>query len=123
MAKIVHFEIPVDNGERAEHFYGEVFGWQIKRWGDEPYWLVEAGSETEPGANGALVGRDDLHQHPTLIAGVDDIDAVLARVRARGGVVVQEKLPVPGVGWSAYVRDPEGNLLGLFEPTPASATT
>lgn len=36
--------------------------------------------------------------------------------------VAQPKLSVPGVGWSAYVLDSEGNTIGLFQPdTSANA--
>ena len=123
MAKIVHFELPVDDGARAAAFYGEVLGWQVNRFGEEPYWLVQAGADDEPGANGALVGRDGTHPYPIVIAGVAELDHVLVLVRDNGGEVVQEKLPVPGVGWSAYVKDPEGNLLGLFQPEGPSGPT
>ncbi len=121
MAKIVHFEIPIGDGDRAAAFYGSVLGWQVQRFGEEPYWLVAAGAEEEPGANGALTARDDTHPYPILIAGVEDLDDAIRRVRESGGTVVQEKLPIPGVGWSAYIKDTEGNVLGLFEPTPPAA--
>jgi uncharacterized protein len=75
-----------------------------------------AGEDDEPGANGALVARGDLHRAPVLIAGVADIDGALRRVESYGGKVIQGKLPVPGMGWSAYVLDPEGNTIGLFQP-------
>lgn len=48
-------------------------------------------------------------------AGVEDIDNVLRRVESCGGNVVQGRLPVPGVGWSAYVANPEGNTIGVFQ--------
>ena len=35
--------------------------------------------------------------------------------------MAQGKLPVPGVGWSAYVLDSEGNTIGLFQPDPSAA--
>lgn len=116
MAKIVHFEIPVDDAQRAGRFYGDVLGWQINGYGDEPYWLVTAGPDEEPGANGALLARGDLHRSPVLIAGVDNLDAALQRAQAAGGLVVQGKLAIPGIGWSAYVTDTEGNTIGLFQP-------
>jgi predicted enzyme related to lactoylglutathione lyase len=116
MPKIVHFEIPVDNAQRAGAFYHDVLGWEISRFGDEPYWLVRAGEDSEQGANGALVAREDLHRSPVLIAAVSDVDGVLRRVESCGGKVVQGKLAVPGMGWSAYVLDPEGNTIGLFQP-------
>jgi predicted enzyme related to lactoylglutathione lyase len=121
MPKIVHFEIPADDPQRASAFYRDALGWQVSRFGDEPYWLVRAGEDSEPGANGAITARGDLHQNPVLIAGVKDIDDVLRRVTPSGGKVVQGKLPVPGMGWSAYVLDPEGNTIGLFQPDVSAA--
>jgi predicted enzyme related to lactoylglutathione lyase len=121
MPKIVHFEIPVDDPQRAVAFYHDTLGWEISRFGQEPYWLVRAGEDEEAGADGALVRREELHQSPVLIAGVADIDDVLSRARTCGGEVVQGKLPIPGMGWSAYIRDPEGNTIGFFQPDPNAA--
>ena len=122
MAKTVHFEIPADDPQRASMLYHDALGWEISRFCDEPYWLVRAGADDEPGANGALVAREDLHRNPVVIAGVEDIDDVLSRVESCGGKVAQGKLPVPGMGWSAYVRDSEGNTIGLFQQDASAAT-
>jgi predicted enzyme related to lactoylglutathione lyase len=116
MPKIVHFEIPVDDPQRAAAFYRDALGWEITRFGEEPYWLVRAGTDEEPGADGALVSREELHQSPVVIAGVADIDDALSRVQKCGGQTIQGKLPIPGMGWSAYIRDPEGNTIGFFQP-------
>ncbi len=121
MPKIVHFEIPVDDPQRAVAFYRDTLGWEISRYGEQPYWLVRAGEDEEPGANGALVGREELHHNPVLIAGVADIEEILGRVRMLGGEVVQDKLPIPGMGWSAYVRDSEGNTIGFFQQDAGAA--
>ncbi len=121
MPKIVHFEIPVDDPQRAAAFYRDVLGWAVSRYGEQPYWLVRAGEAGEPGADGALVGREDLHQSPVLIAGVRDIDDVLSRAQNSGGELLQGKLPVPGMGWSAYIRDSEGNTIGFFQPDTTAA--
>jgi predicted enzyme related to lactoylglutathione lyase len=123
MSKMVHFEIPVDDSERAAAFYRDVLGWEVSGFGNQPYWLVRAGADNEPGADGALIARGDVHRSPVLIAGVDDLDAAIARVEARGGQVVQGKLPIPGVGWSAYFVDPEGNTIGLFQDDRTAAPT
>jgi len=120
MPKIVHCEIPVDGPQRAAGFYHDVLGWEVSRYGQEPYWLVRAGEDEEPGADGALVGREELHRSPVLIAGVSDLDDVLNRVQKRGGEVIQGKLPIPGMGWSAYARDSEGNTVGFFQQDPAA---
>jgi predicted enzyme related to lactoylglutathione lyase len=31
MPNIVHFEIPVDDAERAKKFYTELFGWKVEQ--------------------------------------------------------------------------------------------
>ncbi|HEX6855023.1 MAG TPA: VOC family protein [Streptosporangiaceae bacterium] len=121
MPKVVHFEIPVDDPGRAAGFYRDALGWEISEFGAQQYWLVRAGMDDEPGANGALISRSDLHRHPVLTVGVEDIDDALQRVQRDGGKVAQGKLPVPGVGWSAYILDPEGNIIGLFQPDTAAA--
>ncbi len=125
MSKIIHFEIPVDDPERASSFYRDTLGWEISALEGMAYWLVRAGAPEEPGADGALIGRGDIHRTPIVIAGVDDVDETLRRVGQAGGEVLQGKLPVPGVGWSAYVRDSEGNTIGIFEAdsTAAAAST
>ena len=117
MAKIVHFEILVDDPERATAFYRSTLGWETSSYGDEPYWLVRAGAADEPGADGALIARHGVHESPVLVAGVVDLDDTLRRVEEAGGEVVQARQEIPGVGSSAYVRDSEGNTIGLFEPT------
>lgn len=55
MPRVVHFEIGVQNPERAGEFYKQVFGWEIHKWdGPEPYWLVGTGKEGT-GINGAIM--------------------------------------------------------------------
>jgi predicted enzyme related to lactoylglutathione lyase len=121
MPKVVHFEIPVDDPERASAFHRDALGGEITGIGDQPYWLVQAGADDEPGANGALIARGTLHTSPELIAGVADIDETLAVVPRAGGRVVHGKLSVPGVGWSAYVLGSEGNTIGFFQSDPSVA--
>ena len=40
MSKVIHFEIPADNPERAIKFYEDVFGWEIEKWELGDYWLI-----------------------------------------------------------------------------------
>jgi len=122
MSKIVHFEIPAADPDRAAAFYRDVLGWEVSRFGEMPYWLIRAGDATEPGADGALLGRDELHRSPVIIAAVSDIDAALIRAGTSGGRVVQNKLPIPGMGWSAYFVDSEDNTIGLFQTDESAGT-
>src|SRR6187399_2863037 len=45
VSKIVWFEIPADNVERARTFYGKLFGWKITEMpgGPKPYWIIDTG--------------------------------------------------------------------------------
>jgi predicted enzyme related to lactoylglutathione lyase len=52
---------------------------------------------------------------------VPNIDAAMLTVVEAGATVVYPKSPIPGVGYSAYFEDTEGNRMGLFE-TDESAT-
>ena len=50
---------------------------------------------------------------------VDDIDAALATIERLGGETLVGRTEVGGMGWSAYFRDAEGNVLGLWESPKA----
>ena len=119
MGKVIHFEIPVADSDRAKAFYSEVFGWGVSAYGDFPYWLLEAGPEDQQGINGALMGQESMAEmgppSTQVVIQVDDLDATIADVLAHGGTLVQGRQTVPGVGYSAYVTDSEGNRIGLMQ--------
>lgn len=52
---------------------------------------------------------------------VDSVDDMLATNDRLGGLVALPKMSVPGVGWLAYVKDPDGNIVGLLQPDVAAA--
>lgn len=115
VSRVVHFEVPVDDPERAGAFYSSVFSWNVDRWGPVEYWNLSTGEAPGVGAEGALSRRSEEVPGVVIYVGVDDIDDALDRVQRNGGAAHTEKVPIPGVGWSAHVRDTEGNLIGLFQ--------
>jgi predicted enzyme related to lactoylglutathione lyase len=127
MRKVVHFEIPADDLERARTFYGSVFGWQLHtmQMGGGEYTLASTTAvdektqlPTEPGAiNGALMAREGRLRAPVLTVDVDAIDDALREIEAGGGSTVTPRTEIPGMGAFAYFTDPEGNVLGLWETT------
>lgn len=120
MARVIHFELAVEDPERAGAFYRELFGWNIEKWaGDMEYWMVQTGDRAAPGIDGGIGRRNELMQHTTVTIDVPDINAVLAQVTAHGGVALTEKMPVGDMGFVAYFRDPEGNTVGLWQNAPA----
>jgi uncharacterized protein len=116
MAKVVHFEVPVDDPERARRFYSSVFGWRLDAFGDEGYWLATAGPPEEGGADGALIRRSELHATPVVVVAVESVDACLAAAEGAGAEVLVGRQEIPSVGYSAYLRDSENNVIGIFEP-------
>lgn len=124
MDKIVHFEIPFDDAERATAFYAETFGWQINSVPGMGYHMVtttEIGDDyrpKEPGAiNGGMLERCDPVRAPVVTINVDDINAAVKRVEASGGEIVRDPQKVGDMGIAAYFKDPEGNVLGLWQAT------
>ena len=118
MAKVMHFEIPVENADRASKFFTEVFDWEITQWGEEKYWMAKTGEEDEPGIHGALIQRTDPPQPLVNTVGVDNVDETAAKVKAAGGTIVVEKMAVPTVGWLIYFLDTEGNIHGAIQMDP-----
>lgn len=118
MPKVVHFEMPFDDADRANKFYADVFGWQSHQWdGPEEYHLQNTGGDDEPyGIGGALIARESaLNDGGTLVViAVDDLDAYTAKVVAAGCEIVTPRTAVPGMGWFVNFRDTEGNVVGMF---------
>lgn len=128
MGRLVHFEIHVDDMERAQKFYGEVFGWTFQDYSEYagmPYFGAVTGSDDEPGINGALMQRKSpppevgqpLNGFACTI-GVEDYDATEARILELGGKVALPKYALPGMAWQGYYLDTEGNIIGIHQPDP-----
>ena len=124
MRKVVHFEIPADDVERAKSFYGSVFDWDLNTMQmDEGEYTIatttpvdESMMPTEPGGiNGGLMRRSDETPSPVITIDVDDIEQSLKDVEAAGGTTVTPRTPIPGMGAFGYFKDPEGNVMGLWE--------
>ena len=116
-----HFEIPVDDPDRAEQFYTAVFGWTFQRYPGAPqYYGMATTGDAEPGINGALFQRETDSQ-TTLTMSVDSIEDAAASVVAAGGKILQAKTPIPSMGWFATCEDTEGNKFGLFTNDPNAA--
>lgn len=122
MARVIHFELPVEEPQRAIDFYSSVLGWEIMKWdGPMEYWLVKTGAEDEPGIDGGLFRRADEPWSEQLTIGVDSLDELSALWEERGGKIVTAKSAIPGVGWVAYGKDTEGNRFGLMESDPQAS--
>jgi predicted enzyme related to lactoylglutathione lyase len=120
--RVVHFEVPYDDGDRARRFYKDVFGWQLQEMPGMDYTIVMSGPSGDAGPtesgfiNGGMLSREmSATSGPVIVVDVESIDATLEKIGALGGSTVTAKVPVGDMGFAAYFKDPEGNVIGLWE--------
>ena len=124
---LASFAIHADDVDRARRFYEAVFGWDFEPWGPPGFYLIHTGTPEDPGIQGLMHKR----QAPRTGSGlnglectfaVDDLDAVLAAVKANGGAVTLDKAPIPTVGVLIRFDDPEWNNIGAmaYEERPVT---
>jgi len=122
MNQVVHFEIPVDDIEAAKEFY-TIFGWELNDMPGMDYVGIcttpvdENRMPKTPGAiNGGMMKRTDQIKSPVVAIQVSSVDEFIKKVTSKGGSLVMPKMEISGMGYYAYVSDPQGNILGLWEP-------
>lgn len=102
----------------AGEFYGALFGWELRE--DEN--AEQTGGYRTAQLRGKPVGGVmklmQEGQPPAWMTyvKVDDAEATVAKARDAGGQVVFEPMEVLDYGTMAIVADPEGTVLGLWQP-------
>lgn len=128
MARAVHFEIHASNPQALITFYSSLFGWTFNKWEGGDYWMIHTGPDEQPGINGGLMPRrGPLPESQAAVnafvitVDVDDIDGAVDRGKAAGASMALPKMPVPGIGWLAYLKDPDGNIFGMMQADTSAA--
>jgi predicted enzyme related to lactoylglutathione lyase len=120
MPTIYHFDIPVDDVNRAQQFYKDVFGWDMKKMTSQvdpniELWMCETEDENgRKGITGGLMKRDKLPTVTNYIS-VNSIDEYISKINKSGGRVAVQRTEIPNLGFFAMFLDSENNLFGLFE--------
>jgi predicted enzyme related to lactoylglutathione lyase len=104
-------------------------GWRFEQWSRPmEYWLVRTGPESEPEVDGGLPRRRGIAPQAgqpvnayVCTVDVPDLDSYVQRAVQLGAVRAVDKMPVPGIGWLAYLQDSEGNLLGMLQRDSSAA--
>jgi predicted enzyme related to lactoylglutathione lyase len=113
------FQIPVNDMERAMAFYDAVFGYTLERKtmpdGDMAWF---PSSMDAAGCSGCLVKHAMSHPSDkgTLVhfeSPSGDLSTELSRVEKAGGTVLGPKIPIGEYGFYAFVKDTEGNQIGV----------
>jgi len=110
-----YLEIPAVDARRSAAFCEKVLGWNLRGHDtDDPRFDDATGHLVGRWVTGRVISRE-----PGLLPFmyVDHIDDAVERVAAHGGEVI--KAPYPeGNLWVATVRDPAGNVIGLWQQGP-----
>ncbi|MBS1914159.1 MAG: VOC family protein [Bacteroidetes bacterium] len=126
MSRIIRFEIHASQPRALIDFYSALLGWRFTEVPSIGYWRIETGTPQESGINGGLVQRPTTAPVDSTAlnafvctAEVTSLDDTLAKATELGAVVALPKMEIAGMGWLAYIIDPDGNILGLLQPDPA----
>jgi predicted enzyme related to lactoylglutathione lyase len=125
--RVVHFEVPYDDADRARAFYSDVFGWNIQPVPEFDYNFVQTGPVADSGMpteagyiGGGMFQRAKEVPTPVITIDVDDMTEALDAVAKHGGKAIGKPEAVGDMGIAAYFTDSEGNLMGLWQSTGAS---
>jgi predicted enzyme related to lactoylglutathione lyase len=126
MSHFVHIEIHATDPKALSAFYEKSFDWKFTYIAPLDYYLFNTGDGSNLGggmpkrvgpkpAEGAAVNAF------VCSIGVASLDDALKRALDNGATVALPKNLISGVGWQVYVKDPDGNILGIHQPlTPQS---
>lgn len=117
MATIVHFDITVDDLEKAKSFYEEIFEWEFEKLSPTTdYYLIHTkGVDGKTGLNGGMGKRKKPDQGTTNFIGVDSIEDTCESIEQLGGKVVEQKRLVQDWGFLAICQDTDRNTFGIWE--------
>ena len=122
--KPTYFDFTVNDVEAAKAFFEGLFGWRFEEFPmPYKYYRIQAGAPDEPGIDGGIGAVADTEVSDgrpltQVTIPVPDLDAFLARVRQSGGTIVEDKMPIPGIGWYATCAEPGGLKFGMIQSYP-----
>ena len=107
-----HVEFQCTDLQRAQRFYKGLFDWTFREFGDD---MVVFGQGDQH--LGGLQRAESVSPgtSPSVWIQVEKIEPYLEKAPKVGGKAGSEKQPIPNVGFSASVIDPDGNCVGLVE--------
>jgi len=102
--------------EKSRDFYSELFGWNCPEGPPETngYSVCDIGGKSVAGL--ALKMNPDMPTAWMSYVNVDSADKTVARAKANGGAVMAEPMDVAEAGRMAILADPEGAVIGLWQP-------
>jgi uncharacterized protein len=109
---VTWFEITSPSHEQLQGFYADLFGWKLQPLEGAGYTLVEGAEGGVPGGIGSSQGGPS---QALFYIQVDDPQAYLDRIEAKGGKTVVPVTEIPDMVTFAQFSDPDGNVIGLVK--------
>lgn len=114
------FEVAANDPEKAQRFYGELFDWTFTPDPDSASMGMDYRLISVPGSDapmgGVVATSADQPEHAIFTIVVADVAAVCDAAEGSGGTVVSKEVTPKAGPAFAYLRDPAGNLFGVFSP-------
>jgi predicted enzyme related to lactoylglutathione lyase len=121
LSRSVWFDLPVKNLSDAMSFYEGLLGWsyrQMDQSSESNYVMIEVGGELIGGLRqvpNVSVSSTDQPQSPLIYFTVDRLAEKVARAKELGAKLVGSIVDVGSDrGRYQWIRDREGNLIGLW---------
>lgn len=112
---VSHIEWQSKDYQALAKFMTEVFGFKFDAFG-EGYMFYDAGEKGVSLGIAEARGSETAGGSPSVYLEVDSIDDSLAKAQKTGGTVSTPKTKIMGnMGWFAFVKGPEGNIIGVHE--------
>lgn len=124
--KPTYFDLTVRDLNQAREFFQSVLGWRFEKFPmPYEYYRIHAGPENVPGIDGGIGAVKDApisggNPMTQITIPVQDLDEVMSRVLESGGLIVEPKLPIPGIGWYATCAEPGGLRFGIIQADPTA---
>jgi predicted enzyme related to lactoylglutathione lyase len=116
------YELMTSDMSAAEAFYKTVVGWSTTPFegAGRPYDLWTRPDGTPMGGVMTLPDEVKAHNVPAhwlIYIGVDSLEGAVAKIQQLGGSTVTEVISIAGVGRIRVVKDPQGAVFCVFEPS------
>ncbi len=124
MADVVWWEIVTHDPDAFRVFHRALSGWEFEpAFADTDlgadYWIIRSGDAGIGGLQRAAAGTGMPSAGTRIYFEVDDLEAVLARVKLLGGVVERPRTALGGDDrWFGIYRDSAGISIGLWTSSP-----
>ena len=110
------------DAKKLSAWYVDTLGLPKSKYGVSFGWSEKGKPDSNASTSWATFPESSTYFDPTAARfmvnyRVEDLDAVLARLR-KSGSKVDDKITDEGYGRFAWATDPEGNRFELWEPTP-----